>query len=202
MFILFLYAMTSNALQVSELRSGDLLLQPIDCNICKVIQKEENSPYAHVGIFVPDAEGNPIVLEAVNDGVHATKLADFMSRTSKTIKVKVIRSKTALLCGNEQQCQKNLLSTFNTQFKGLAYNDDFLWDAHDLQGRPKLYCSQLVYQLLNPFLTSKFSTKKMHYKVSRKKWVEYFHHQPPDGLPGLSPGDIDRNPGFKSLGFL
>jgi hypothetical protein len=44
--------------------------------------------------------------------------------------------------------------------------------------------------------------KPMHFVRNREEWVRHFKGHPPDGAPGLSPGDLHRSRAFSDLGEL
>jgi hypothetical protein len=86
---------------------------------------------------------------------------------------------------------------FHAQFEGLAYDSEFLWDNRTVAGE-KLYCSEFAAKFLSPYLPTPLPTKPMHFTLARAEWLKFFHGHPPDGMPGISPGDFSRFPGFET----
>ena len=190
------YALSTNALGLN-LKSGDLILQSNPCYLCNLIEAEEHSPYSHMGVLVFE-NGTWSVLESWGI-VKMTPLNEFLSRRKTDSRSLVLR---ASYPSNKLRLNpKNLMNRFNLQFKGLSYDSDFLWNNSDQYGE-KLYCSEFIAKFLQPFLIRLIPTKPMHYFVNREYWIQYFHGNPPDGAPGISPGDFEHSPNFHSVGFL
>lgn len=198
----------SLAIRVSELKTGDLILQSLPCSLCRLIEEEEKSPYSHVGMvgFEKSGEKNTetVTIWEAWGTVKATPFADFISRKRKGTEAKVLRPKHFLALSAEQSEKLNqeLSEIYFNQFHGLTYDAAFLWDNVSEDGKDTLYCSELVVKLLNKFLPNPFPTKPMHYNSNREAWIRYFKGTPPDNLPGVSPGDLDRSDLFVDLGTL
>jgi len=192
---LFLMLFMAKA-QALSLKSGDILLQSVPCYLCAAVEDEERSPYSHMGILVSD-HGQWNVLEAW-DQVQETPLDQFISRRRNDTQTLVLR--TTNQSRFRQLKSASLLSRFQL-FEGKNYDADFLWDNRDELGE-KYYCSEFVAKFMNPYLRTPMPTKPMHYEVHREFWVNYFHGNPPDGKPGISPGDFERSPLFRPVGKL
>ncbi len=187
--------------RTEELRSGDLLLQPLDCEMCKLIEKEEKTAFSHVGIVVQHPGKTPTVLEAYSK-VEEVTLQHFGARTKPGGKIVVLRANEALRCGTEKSCGQKILSRFQSKFEGGSYDKDFLWDNKDPSGKESLYCAELAAKLMNPFYKTTLQAKPMHYSSDREGWTQKMGKAPPVEQPGLSPGDIERARGFTRLGEL
>lgn len=188
-----LLAFNANAI---HLKNGDIILQPTSCYLCSLIESEEKTEYSHMGVLVTDGV-HWNVMEAWGT-VRLTSLGEFLSRRKKNSKSLVLRADHLQ---NQTVRSSDLLIRFISHFEGLHYDSHFLWNNSDDRGE-KLYCSELVAKLLNPFLKEGIQTKPMHFEVNREFWIQYFHGTPPDGQPGLSPGDFERSPLFHKVGFL
>ena len=199
-FFMALIAVSLNsAVQASTpLKTGDVLLLPVQCHLCQMIEAEEHTPYAHAGVVLIENQ-QPQILEAW-DRVSKTPLANFLRRRKKNSHALLLRPITSQ--GAEVRIKHEALSAlYDSEFKGHSYDRDFLWDNRDARGET-LYCSELVAKLLNPFLPRPIPTKPMHYDQYREQWIQYFHGAPPTGKPGLSPGDFERSPLFKKKTYF
>ena len=179
-----------------ELKTGDVLLQSVSCYLCTLIEKEEDSPYSHAGVVL--REGNQIWVAEAWGKVEKIPLATFLGKRRKTTETLALRAIQP--DGTEIKFPEATLSkSFDQNFVGHSYDSEFLWDNRDSRGE-KYYCSEFVVKFLNPFLPQTISTKPMHYNQYREKWVQYFKGLPPDGKPGVSPGDLERSPLFRHVG--
>jgi hypothetical protein len=183
-----------------ELRVGDILLQPLDCYTCKLIEEEEDSIYSHMGLVI---QVMPEIRIAESLGtVRLVSLEDFQARTEKKQRIGVFRFKHR---GTVQRLQENryeLIQLFYNYFEGLPYDSDFLWDNHDASGAEKLYCSEMITKLLASFSNRPLPMKRMTYKKNRDLWVKYFNGTPPEGKWGNSPADFEKSKLFFEVGKL
>ncbi len=193
---LFLYVLlahfSSPVSAYASFQAGDIILLPIDCYACRAIEKETGSPYAHSGLLVEE-NGQLIVLEAWSK-VEKTSFDDFMSRAKLGVTPLLIRSKE--LADKYQTAEdltklnSYLLSSFNKNYNGLKYDDDYVWDNKDENGKELLYCSEMITKLLNEILEHKMPTYTMTYTKARDFWLKYFKGPPPAGKPGNNPGSF------------
>jgi hypothetical protein len=179
------------------MKTGDVLLESIPCYLCGLIETEEASPYSHMGVVVLN-HGVWNVLESLGN-VRSTTLDEFLGLRKKDTHTLVLRINHDLEKNN--LTSEILMNRFDLDFTGLSYDPQFLWNNHDSNGE-KLYCSEFVAKFLQPFMSVTIPTKPMHFEVNRQLWINYFHGTPPDGLPGLSPGDFERSPLFHKVGVL
>ena len=180
-----------------ELKTGDIILQSLPCQTCKLIEEEEGRPYSHIGLVLNEA-GKISIIEA-GEKVQRVPLAEFLGLRKVNTKSLVLRSVEPL----DHQTAA-LEKIFKNEFEGKNYDSDFLWNNRDERGE-KYYCSELVAKMLNSFLSVPIPTKPMHYTHHRAEWIKYFHHTPPDGLPGISPSDFVKDPianRFKRVGEI
>lgn len=183
-----------------ELKVGDVLLQPLNCWSCSLIEAQERSIYSHMGIVV---ETQPVVKVAEALGtVRILSLNEFNARTEKGQRLSVRR-----LADYEAVnfLQKNKLSFklfFQNRFEGLQYDKEFLWNNVDEDGFEKLYCSEMVAKLLRGFMGIEVSTKIMKYDINRDEWILYFRGTPPDGKVGNSPTSFETSPLYYEVGEL
>jgi len=180
-------------LDTADLRSGDLLLESLPCQLCSLIEVEEGAPYSHGAVIL--RENNQLwALQALRR-VERIPLQDFLNLRRPGTPAGVFRPIGLPIADSA------LRDRFQQYFDGLSYDEEFLWNNFDSKGE-KLYCSEFITKLLNPFLSFPIKTKPMHYTHSRADWIRYFKGNPPDGMPGVSPGDLSRSPSFRPIGTL
>jgi len=198
LLFLTLFLRNAHALEIADLKSGDIILQSIPCYICALIELEEGAPYSHMGVVLK-TETSLDVLQAwtsVEELPIQTTLS-FRKPHTSTLVLRAIDPN-----GNEISFDtEKLAASFAKNFNGLSYDSDFLWNNTDAKGE-KLYCSEFVTKFLNPFLPVAIPTKPMHFTHDRPDWITYFHGTPPDGQPGNSPADFSRSNLFKTLGEI
>jgi hypothetical protein len=183
-----------------EIKVGDLLLQPIDCWSCRLIEAQENSIYSHVGMII-ELKPEVKVVEALGR-VRILSLREFNSRTKKGKLLSVRRLRRDDAVEYIQNNQQLLFKMFQEEFEGLSYDHDFLWNNFDSDGREKIYCSELISKLLMGFMGIEIPLKLMSFNVNRDLWVQYFKGPPPDGRPGNSPATIEQSDLFYEVGEL
>lgn len=173
-----------NGAYALELRKGDILLQPLNCWVCNLIEGQEKTIYSHMGIVV---ETDPVMVGEAWGEVHEIPLNEFLAKTQEDQQVEVKR-------------HLRFSQVFRTldfsSYQGLPYDGAFAWDD---QG---LYCSELVYKLLLNYTSELPRPKPMRFDYARKYWIQYFNGNVPDGELGISPGDFERSIYFSTIGFL
>lgn len=175
-----------------DLRSGDILLQPLDCWACVLIEAQEKSIYSHVGIYF-EIDGKDFVLEALGQ-VRMVSLETYLEKTEKGQRVQVKRFK------NIRFAPQELLESAQ-EFLGLSYDSSFLWDNFDAKGE-KLYCSELVYKLFYAYYGEALPIKRMRYDIYRERWNIFFKGEIPDGKWGNSPEDFNLSPLLEKVGEI
>ncbi len=203
---------------VSDLKTGQIILIPLTCHLCTLIEGEESSVFSHVGLVLNErvevanaASGSngrggrdnggaveTTVLEALGK-VRQIKIADFLSRVPVGRAPLVVAPKAKI---NAHKLKR----IFDREFNGLPYDEYFLWD-NKVDGKEALYCTEFLYKILSYFTRNLSEPKPMHYNFKREAWLRYFGKlnppiTAPDGKPGLSPGDFERFRGFDVVGFL
>jgi hypothetical protein len=184
-----------------SLRVGDILLQPLYCWSCALIEAEENSIYSHMGIVVQVA---PEVLVAESwQSVTLTPLEVFKKRTEKNQAILVRRYQNEAITLDFEKDEAKLSELLKKEFLGLKYDPDFLWHNFDNDGNEQLYCSEFVSKLLQAFLGIEGPIKRMVFKVNTDQWIRYFQGRPlPIGQWGNCPGDYEKTELLYSVGEL
>jgi hypothetical protein len=198
LFSLKAHALALNDLDMNDLKNGDVILQSQACFVCQLIEEEENSPYSHIGVIVTPEWGEPMVLESWGY-VTNTPLSEFIARRKRNTRSMILRPRSQFKLASIQT--NELLNRFVNYFAGKTYDPEFLWNNRDENGE-LLYCSEFVAKFINPLLGNKILPKAMHYERNRSAWMHYFKGTPPDGKPGISPGDFERSPLFHQIGLL
>lgn len=198
--LLFLICALSSSWATDFIRPGDVLLQPLDCSVCNLIEAEEETIFSHIGVVL---SVTPVVVVAEAFGkVRSVSLGQFLAKTQKGQKVRVIRSRFPALKESLWVREAELVNYFQTHFDQLMYDSEFLWFNVDSKKREKLYCSELVAKLLGAFLKLEMPLKRMHFDKNPEGWFKFFNGQVPTGEWGNSPGDFERSLDFEYLGEL
>ena len=184
----------------SELQPGDVLLQPLDCWSCTLIEEEESSIYSHAGMVLETAP-EIRVIEALGI-VREISLEAFAARTQQEQKIRVLRLRDPRLQAEFIRSAGRLRQIYRSEFHGLPYDHQFLWDNRTAQGIEPIYCAELVAKLHARFLGVLMPLKRMHFDRNVEEWKKYFHGEPPRGEWGLSPGDLERSSLFVTVGEL
>jgi hypothetical protein len=195
--LLFIIPFQSWAL---ELKVGDILLQPMQCWSCTLIEAQENSKFSHMSLVI-ETKPQVKVAEALGK-VRVLTLEDFHSRTKKGHTLSVRRFKNSELVNLIQKKALELKKYFQFHYQGLDYDEEFLWDNLDQKGSEKLYCSEMITKLLSNFFHVELPIKRMKFDVRREEWIKYFKGNPPDGMWGNSPADFEKSPLFMHVGEI
>ena len=188
----------AKAITPTDLKSGDVLLQSVSCYLCSMIESEEGLPYSHVGVILKNEVGIA-VLESWN-GLQKISLDQHLSLRRKGTLTLVRRPLN--LEGDFLKIRNvELDQLFRLRFAGHHYDSDFLWNNADSAGET-FYCSEFSAKILDFFLPESMPTKAMHFIRHRSDWLQYFHGNPPDGKPGISPADFARSVQFTTIGTL
>ena len=179
------------AIASPDLKVGDIILQPLDCWTCSLIEAEERTIYSHMGLVL---EVHPRILVGEAFGtVKLTPLEEFAQKTQRNQRMLVLRLKNPNMTEFLGQQKSPLMAVFRGVFLHKPYDPEFLWDNVDRSGNEKFYCSEFIAKLLSGFLRVTFPIKRMHYNVNRSAWEKYFNGNVPDGKWGNSPADFERS---------
>jgi uncharacterized protein YycO len=182
------------------LRPGDVLLQPLKCWTCSLIEAEEETIYSHIGVVL-SVEPEVLVAEAFGK-VRKVSLSEFNSKTEPGQMLMVLRFRNEKLSEVFQNAPEDFSKLFDEEFNGKKYDHDFRWNNFDEAGDQKYYCSELVSKLFQAFVGIDTPIKRMHFQKNRDYWVKYFKGNVPDNEWGNSPGDYERSDMFYHAGEL
>jgi len=200
-FLLFnglAYAGYSNG-KILTVRTGDVILLPLDCYSCAAIADEEQSEFSHSGVVILDENDEAWVAESLSK-VKLVPLKDFLARVAKGKNAVAYRAHELDLLylygatGSEFDSFKaRAREVFATKFRGLPFDRDFLWDNFNEQGQEKLYCSEFIAKFLNNFLRVKIQPYAMDFLRNWDFWLGYFNGNIPQGKLGNSPASFSRS---------
>lgn len=197
-FLILCLSFSCAALGQVSLRVGDLLLQPLNCWTCNLIEAEEKTIYSHMGLVI---SVNPLLIAESIGEVHAVPLTQFAVKTERGQRLAVMRIKNGEAAAKFKQHASELWNEF-TFFRGKKFDKKYLWDNVDENGEELYYCSEFITKLLSKFLEMEMPIKRMHYYENRLEWEKYFEGKIPDGEWGNSPSDYYRSNLFEFIGEL
>lgn len=181
------------------LKSGDILFQDSDCGpFCESIEKVtrgiNGSNFSHVGMVIPNEQGEFMVIEAITDGVVETSLEEFFTRSFDE------NNNSKVVVGRLKPAYQHLIPKaidFAKSKSGYSYDEIF-----DISN-DKYYCSELLYDSFKHANNDQpiFQLQKMTYKDPETNstfpvWEEYFRElniPVPEGEPGINPGGMSKS---------
>lgn len=204
-FIAFLlsFFVVSTPGHAFELQNGDILLISLNCYECRVIESETNSKFSHSGVVIKDEKGQVRIGQSLGS-VALYPLEQFLKNRTPGLSVDVYRPKQFLkLSQKERQfLDSQMLHVFNSAFKGLPFDHDYLWDNFNLMGQELLYCSEFIAKYLDHFLSQPTLPYPLSYKKHEEYWRKYFKGVIPEGVLGNSPASFSRDDRFTFVGTL
>ncbi len=183
-----------------EVKVGDVLPQPRHCWSCDLIEAQEDTIYSHMAMIIEVGETIKVV-DALGT-VKISDLATFNKGTQKDQKISVRRFRNESAVEFIQANKQKFLEFYLSDFDGLKYDHDFIWNNFDESGNEKLYCSEMVSKMLSGFLGVELPMKRMKFDINRDQWIKYFHGDPPDGKWGNAPATFEKSDMFYEVGEL
>jgi hypothetical protein len=182
---ILLFLISAITIASTELKVGDILLQPLHCYSCNLIEAQTQSEYSHIGVVVSKKNNDFMVAEAFGK-VRVVTFSEFDKKTQKGLSLEILRP---------HYVSEDLYLNYLNQFDGLPYDSKFLWDSS------AIYCSELVQKL---FASSEMLAPKprpMSFDVNSDYWDRYFRGDTPRGKLGISPEDFKQSKLFLELGL-
>lgn len=179
-----------------KLEIGDILLQPLQCWSCGLIEQEENTKYAHSGLVV---SLEPLLVAESISEAHAIPYELFRARNKKGEPLKVMRLKDKKL---QTKLKRGFYQRFVRDYKGIKFDPLYLWNNVDRDGKELMYCSEFISKMLEAHLEINMPIKRMQFLKNRDYWFQYFNGRIPDGEWGNSPADFEKSDLFSHVGYL
>jgi len=204
-FILFtIFTFISfNFARALDLKAGDVLLISFNCYECRVIESETNSKFSHSGVIIKN-ELSQIQVGQSLGFVALYPLDQFLKNKTPGTNVSVYRPKEFqnLNISERNLLEKQMLSIFNSKFKGAPFDSLYQWNNYDDQGRELLYCSEFIAKFLDHFLSEATTPFPLTYKKNEAYWLQYFRGEIPEGELGNSPVSFSHDNRFIFIGTL
>jgi hypothetical protein len=183
---------------ILEYRTGDVILVPLYCGSCRIIEDENQSRFSHSGVVIRNELGDIYVAEALGR-VKLTKIKDFLAgvrpgQMATLFRVREFENLQNYRIKEFKSIEKKIRNIFVSDYEGLGFDEKFSWTNRDSKGRELLYCSEFVAKFLNRFLRHDFLPRPMRFERNYDFWTRYFKGVPPQGELGNSPGDFERSP--------
>ncbi|MEN9811190.1 MAG: hypothetical protein RLZZ488_2757 [Pseudomonadota bacterium] len=187
-----------------QLRTGDIILVPLNCYVCNAIEAETGVTYSHSVIVAETSEDSrPTTVYEAWGSVKKTPLSEISARKQKNQSLFVVRPRQFIRSGSPSA--EELRKVFDDEYSGLPFDDEYLWTNTDEQGREKLYCSEFAFKFINRFLREQLTTAPMDFSRNFEFWIKYyaqFGMKPPSGEPGASPATLFNSTLVKKIGEL
>jgi hypothetical protein len=197
---LLIFSLIFSRAQATSLQVGDVLLQPLKCWACTLIEEEEETIFSHIGVVL--SLGPEVLVAEAFGSVRKVTLSEFNRKTEPGQRLAVLRFRNQRIADEFQKRSAQFQHLFEKDFLGAKYDHDFLWNNFDEAGQEKYYCSELVSKLFQAFLRLETPIKRMHFEKNRDQWMKYFRGNIPDQQWGNSPADFQRSDMFYILGEL
>lgn len=180
------------AINIEQLRIGDVILLPQRCYSCSIVASETSSAFTHVGIVIY-AEGDVVLVAEALETVRVVAASEFIGRLKKKSTAKVFRSYEFDQIYHDDIVKfstmaRDLRRDFYATYLGKAYDRDYLWDNYTISNEELYYCSEFVVKLINSFLFNVITPVPMTFRKNWAYWYSYFNGNVPEGKPGISPG--------------
>lgn len=195
--ILF-YFLGVHAQFASELRTGDLLFQDLDCGpLCDAIESVTEGingrDFSHCGIVLVEND-QKFVLEAIGPGVIKTELSNFLQRSGDSTSIRNV-----IAARFKSDFQKLILPAIGEAQSLLGKGYDHVFDIEN----DAYYCSELLYVIFKKansgnevFGLEPMTFKKPHSDNFDPAWVTYYQDlgaEIPEKALGTNPGLISRS---------
>jgi len=186
LIFLFVILINFSAYAKLILKTGDILLQPLHCWSCNLIEAETESIYSHIGVVIKTYKDDVFVAEAFGK-VKIVSFDEFNKKTQKGLKLKVMRPRFVA---------SDLYEIYLKNFHGLPYDSGFRWDDS------KIYCSELLNKLFMKAGMLYPIEIPMTFTHNREYWLKFFKGNIPDGELGISPRDYDDESLYEFIGEI
>lgn len=186
-----------------DLQNGDVLLISFNCYECRVIESETNSKFSHSGVVIKNESGELRIGQSLGL-VALYPLDQFLKNRTPGTFVSVYRPKEFVKKSKTEMSllESNMITVFNSAFKGLPFDSRYLWNNFDSKGNELLYCSEFIAKFLDHFLSQPTVPYPLTYKKNEAYWFYYFKGNIPEGVLGNSPASFSSDERFTFVGIL
>ena len=175
------------------LRHGDLLLVELPCLSCQYIASETQSRFSHSGLVMENPRGELVVVESLGMVDHVS-VEIFLGRAKFGSMTSVMRSPEQDVL-QSKEFKKIFWQDYLTNWRGLPFDRDFLWENENEFGEEYLYCSEMITKFLAQYLNDPpGKPTPMDYSRHLAFWRQYFRGEPPQGKLGNSPASFAEDP--------
>jgi len=201
-FVLFLllqspFTFAEKVVFSHQLKVGDVILISLNCMQCRYIESETGAPYSHSSIVLQTIP-NILVAQALGS-VHVTTLDKFLKPMTPKSIISVMRPREF----QNNSLSDKLVKIYYSNFDGLPFDGQYLWENVDEWGREKIYCSELILKLLNTVLTKSIEPEILIYQKHFDYWDKVFKGNVPQNEWGNSPASLFRDrENFEYIGQL
>jgi len=190
--LFFFVFFTSFEGKTEILKPGDILLAPMNCYLCKLIEGETNSSFSHLFVYISNGKF-----------AHSLSKVEYIKFNEI---INIVDKKRPMLLVRHNKTKFfdpiKIKEIFETDFLNLPYDKNFLWDNRNENNQEMLYCSELVLKLLNKSFNLGLLPVPMSYDRYLEQWENYFENDVPMGLPGVAPGFFENHPDFKQIRYI
>ena len=198
--ILFLISLSVFAQRNVKLKTGDIIFQSMNCDLCKAINAVtegfDGKDFSHLGMIYIKNDST-FVIEAAGKNVKLTPLEVFKTYTTETMYVGRLKRKY------RKYIPKAI--DFSLLQMGVPYDEAYLYD------NGSYYCSELIYDaFLSAYEKPFFELTPMTFKEPNSNdyfqvWIDYYENlkiEIPEGELGCNPGGISTSDKLKIIGIV
>lgn len=181
-----------------HLRPGDVIMVPLHCWVCRLIEAEIGRPFSHSAVVIAvDVAGEVYIAEALGT-VRITKLSTWAQALRTDAPWVVVRAQlqSPYQDFSNQELSHYFYQRFDQYFSHLSFDPSYSWDSFDDHGQRTLYCSEFIYHFLSPYLAYPLQLGVASYRRHYDLWKKYFNGEVPAPAPGINPGAF-----YDALGF-
>lgn len=183
----------------AQIRPGDVILMPLHCYSCSVIEDETDGQYSHSGV-VMEIDGELVAAESLGEVRYLT-IRDFLKRIRPGKRAALYRP-VEFESWDSKRLNHALVQNYFQRFAGLPFDPHYRWDNFNEAAQQLLYCSEFITKLLNTVLIDAIQPSPMDYSRNWDFWLRFFHGEVPQGEPGNSPSDFSKSKLFKFIQYL
>ena len=169
----------------TELKVGDILLQPLHCYACNLIEAQTKSEYSHVGVVISVEKRQFLIAEAFQK-VRVVTFKEFTSKTQNNLKIEILRPYFV---------SADLYANYLMSFHDKPYDSKFTWSDEGI------YCSELIQKLFHQSNMLTPNPRAMLFDINPEAWDRHFRGSTPRGKLGISPENFKESKLFEEIGF-